>query len=164
MARKCSICSHPNRNAIEVEMYENKHPIEIANQFGVTTTSLWRHQKNHMRKEAFEAVTALGQGLLPMPVEVSPAKAERMARHIDVVDQMMRLNEEAWDVLGAAKEGGSPQLRAMAIEIVHKNIELMAKLSIFARLDADMERRGEARKLSDALEELVDRTRQAAPA
>lgn len=159
MSRKCKACNSPNRNAIENAVLEGRSLKDVAAEHGMSTVSLWRHRKNHMAKESQEAILASGQGLLPLPLVVSPEKAERIGRHIDAVAQMIELNDVAWRALRAAEDSGSPKLVAMAADTVHKNIELMAKLSMFAKMDAEFEDRTGRRQLSDALEDLLARTR-----
>lgn len=161
MARPCTICNHPNRNDIENAVLENKTLTEIAKRYDIKVPALFRHRQNHMTREAVEAIQAAGQGMLPLPQVVSPEKAERIARHIDAADQMIKLNEESWRIYERAVQSGGLKLQLMAIDALHKNIDLMAKLSLFARMDKNLEERLGSRRLSDALEDLIERTKEA---
>lgn len=48
MARKCSICTHPQRMEIDKALISNVNLRNISNQYGVTEMALSRHKKNHL--------------------------------------------------------------------------------------------------------------------
>lgn len=47
MARSCSVCEHPERQAIEAALRSGASVREVAARFGVSKTALWRHGALH---------------------------------------------------------------------------------------------------------------------
>jgi transposase-like protein len=48
MPRTCTICSHPDRDAVEHAIVSGGSIRRIAAQFGLTPTSVRRHMANHL--------------------------------------------------------------------------------------------------------------------
>lgn len=65
MPRTCSVCIHPNRNAIETEI-ENQRPYRnIAEQFSLTSSAIFRHKAQHITTDTATPPAAIDT--LPKP-------------------------------------------------------------------------------------------------
>jgi hypothetical protein len=113
MARKCSICSHKDRNKIDLALVDPNETLRtISHRFGISKSALKRHKDNgHIAKKASHTATA---------------KEERETRsffddiddHKDKADTLYNMALENEDVRGACaalrESRGAIELRAKA--------------------------------------------------
>ena len=111
MSRVCTVCSHPERHAIEKLIVGGTPNRRIATQFGLSEAAVRRHAAEH----------------LPVTL-VQAREAEEAAHALDVVKQLRHINGMALTVLRDAKTAGDGELMLKAIDRVHKQVELQAKL------------------------------------
>jgi len=111
MTRVCSICSHQERHAIERAIVGGTPNRRIATQHNLSEAAVRRHAAEH----------------LPVAL-VKAAEAEDTAHALDVVKQLRFINAAALTVLRDAKAAGDGDLTLKAIDRVHKQVELQAKL------------------------------------
>lgn len=79
--RPCSICSHPDRQAIEAALLAGGESVRaLARNFGVTRQALERHRDNHMGN-AGEAPTKAPPEGEPDPADQGAELARRIAEH-----------------------------------------------------------------------------------
>ncbi len=111
MSRTCTVCGHPQRHAIEKLIVGGTANRRIATQFQLSEAAVRRHAAEH----------------LPVAL-VKAQEAEDSAHALDVVKQLRHINAAALTVLRDAKAAGDGELMLRAIDRVHKQVELQAKL------------------------------------
>jgi hypothetical protein len=111
MPRRCTICAHPDRDAVDAALVANDTFRTIADQWSVSKTALIRHKADHL------------------PVHLARAKhAEETTQADNLLGQLLSLNRETLAILQAARDGKDNELALKAIARAEKQIELQAKL------------------------------------
>ena len=111
MARVCTCCTHRDRHAIEKLIVGGTPNRRIATQFGLSEAAVRRHAAEH----------------LPVAL-VQAQEAEDSAQALDVLQQLRTINAAALTVLRDARTAGDGDLMLKAIDRVHRQVELQAKL------------------------------------
>ena len=115
MPRTCSICTHPQRAAIDralTEMSDSNR--RIASQHDVSERAIRDHKANHLKVRMLKAVERREEA------DIRTA--------IDVVAQLKAINGAALTVLKDARDAGDGDLALKAIDRIQRQIELQAKL------------------------------------
>jgi len=109
MPRQCSICNHPERQAIEEQLIANLPLRKIAEQCsGISVTALHRHKEH-------------------LPAALMKAKeAQEIARGDDLLAQLKDLQAKTLGILSQASD--DHRLALAAIAQARANIELLGKL------------------------------------
>ena len=111
MARKCSVCAHPERNAIDKALIGQVAYRGIARDFGVSEDAVARHQADHL------------------PVLLTQAhEAGEVARADDLLGELRDLQARTMALLTEAERAGKLGTAVMAIGEARRNLELLAKL------------------------------------
>ncbi len=111
MARRCTVCTHTEREAIEAALLAGEPLRDIAGQRGVSKSALQRHQMEHI------------------PAALAKAQEAQEAAHaIDLVKQLREVDATALSILAEARQGHDPDLALRAMDRIHKQLELQAKL------------------------------------
>lgn len=124
MPRTCTICSHPERTAIEKALIAGDTYRSIAVQHSVTTQALLRHKehippklaRSHEAKEVARADTLLA---------MVRSQYDRASRHIEAAERVLkqaRRSKNRRDILDAIRTAGVPMREA------RRNVELLAKM------------------------------------
>lgn len=124
MPRTCTICSHPERTAIEKALLAGTSLRDIARRFGTTKDALDRHKahippalaKSHEAKEVARADTLLA---------MVRSQYDRALRHIEAAERVLkqaRRSKNRRDILDAIRTAGVPMREA------RRNVELLAKM------------------------------------
>lgn len=111
MGRTCTVCQHPERHAIERALVAGGALRDIAGQYGLTKSAVERHKAEH----------------LPVAL-VTAAGAEEVRQALDVLQQLKTINAAALMVLHDARAASDGELALKAIDRIHRQIELQAKL------------------------------------
>ena len=127
--RPCTVCAHEERQEIDKALVTGTTHRNVAEQFRLSPSAVYRHKQGHLAariKRAFEA------GETRKAVELVQHRAEERAREvgqaIDIVQQLRAINSATLQVLQAARESEKHSLSLQAVDRVHKQIELQAKL------------------------------------
>jgi len=143
MPRVCSICRHPEREAIEKALVGSEAGYRsIAKRFAISASALFRHRQKHL-----PALLARGLAAAPAPVHREVAKdpapdehALEIANHrqaieahqerhaIDVMQQLKAINAACLEVLRQARADGKHSILLRAVDRIARQIELQAKL------------------------------------
>ena len=110
MPRRCTICTHPQREEIDRALVEGESFRNMARRFGVSLGALHRH-RTHIRDDVQQAIEA---------------KAVRSGR--SVLDRIRELNREARSLLEEARSRGRYAAAVQAIGAATRLLELEAKL------------------------------------
>ncbi len=134
MARKCSICTHQDRNAINRDLIAGRSQMEIAREHGLAQASLSRHLHRHLGPEAARALARF-----------EDADADVLGRYVTGL-----METSALGLLRAQQSQDAGEVRAWSAEL-RRCIELRARLAHIigdsgrVRIDlADMQRQAAA--------------------
>jgi len=112
MTRVCTVCAHQERHSIDTALATGAATFRnIAERWGLSTTAVFRHRAEH----------------LPAAL-VKAAGAEEVRQALDVLQQLKFINAAALTVLRDAKTAGDGDLMLKAVDRVHRQVELQAKL------------------------------------
>lgn len=111
MPRICTICSHPNKEAINQALIDSVSYRNIAEQFFVSTTALHRHKKDHL-----PAVLAKAQ------------EVEVIAHGDDLLSKIQQLEEDARRIGKKAESTGDLRAAIMTIRELIRIVDLLARL------------------------------------
>ncbi len=112
MGRTCTVCAHHERHAIDQALVAAASPYRtIADQYGLSHQALMRHRSDHIP-----------------PALMTAAGAEEVKQALDVLQQLKTINAAALTVLRDARAASDGELALKAIDRIHKQIELQAKL------------------------------------
>jgi hypothetical protein len=112
MPRKCTVCAHQKRPAIDKALVDRRAFRDIARQFKVSKDALVRHSDDHL------------------PASLVKAHDAREAAQADaLLAQIVGLRDEGLGVLEKAKEAEDLHTVLNAIKVTQGTIELLAKLA-----------------------------------
>jgi hypothetical protein len=112
MPRTCTICTHPERAAIDKALIAGEPVRTIASRYvTISHMAVQRHKEEHL------------------PATMLKAKeTEDIGHAIDVVKQLKAINGVALEIMAAARQRGDGDTALKAIDRVQRQIELQAKL------------------------------------
>jgi hypothetical protein len=111
MPRSCTICGHAARTQIDKALAGGASNRSLASLYDVSEAAVRRHAGNHL------------------PARVARAQeAEDVREALDVVKQLKAINAASLHILKEAREQGKQGTALAAIDRIHKQIELQAKL------------------------------------
>jgi hypothetical protein len=111
MPRSCTVCEHPDREAIDRALVGDSSNLTVSSLFGVSESAVRRHKANH----------------LPAKLVMAQA-AEEVAQADTLLDQVRDLQRRALEILDKAEEAGELRTALGAIREARGNLELLAKL------------------------------------
>jgi hypothetical protein len=109
--RACTVCTHPELEAINHDLVEGIPNRRIASHHDVTERAVRNHKSGH----------------LPAAL-VKAQEAQEVAVADDLLDQVRALQERALVILNKAEETGELRTALGAIREARGNLELLAKL------------------------------------
>ena len=112
MPRKCSICTHDDRDAMDAALVRGEANRRIASRFGVCEAAVRRHKADHIPNTLLKA-----------------EEAEDIARADDLLSQLRALQGRALGILEKAERGGDYRAALSAIREARGCLELLAKLA-----------------------------------
>lgn len=111
MAMKCTICNHPEREAIDKALVSDKSIRSIAAQYNVALTSLRRHKENHL------------------PGHLAKAKAaEEVTQADNLLDDLQYLKGKAISLLEQAEKESNLSAAAQLIGQARQVVETLAEV------------------------------------
>jgi hypothetical protein len=112
VARTCTICEHPEREAIDRALVGETSNLSISAQFGVSESAARRHKGNHL------------------PAKLAKAhEAEEVAHADNLLGQVRALQSKTLSILLRAEGAGDLRTALSAVREARGNVELLAKLS-----------------------------------
>lgn len=112
MPRTCTICTHPDRQAIDQAMVEGQSFRTIAHQWGVSIDALKRHKRDHLPQTLVQA-----------------HQAAQVANGDDLLSRIETLQQKTLAILSKAESNGDHTLALKAIAEARRNLELLAELT-----------------------------------
>ncbi len=111
MPRQCSVCTHASLHAIDTALVAGTALRDIAGQFGLSKSAVERHAAEHL------------------PQLLTQAKADEGVAHaLDVLAQLKQINASSVAILAEARRAKDGDLALKAVDRIHRQIELQAKL------------------------------------
>lgn len=112
MPRRCTICDHPERQAIDRQLVAGESANRrIAAQYGVTEASLRRHKAEHLTATLLKA-----------------QEAAEVAHADDLLDKVRALEKDARRIRDKAEAEGDYKTALSGIRELTRIVELLAKL------------------------------------
>ena len=111
MSRTCTICSHPERNAIDRALIESRPLREVARHYETSKDALFRHKAEHL------------PGTL-----VKAKEAEDIASAGGLLKQIVDLQQRTLTVLEKAEDKEDLKTVLQAVRESRGNLELLAKM------------------------------------
>ena len=111
MPQTCSICTHPERDAIDAELLSGTANRRIATQYSLSEAAVRRHRKSHLPAELIQA-----------------QEAQAVAQADDLLAQVVSLKDKALKILGQAETEGDLRTALAAIRETRSTLELLARL------------------------------------
>lgn len=112
MPRVCTICAHPERDAIDAALLGGESFRTIAHRLSVSLDALKRHKRDHLPEHLSKA-----------------ARAAEAADATDLLGQMADLHRRTLAILKLAEGAGDGRMALMAVREARGNLELLGKLS-----------------------------------
>lgn len=135
MPRRCTICDHPQRQAIEKALISGQPYRALARAWKVTPSALVRHYQRHLSalltqaQQDTEATAEAGSTMDSDVVRHQQAIEQNNALHaIDVIHQLKAINAACLEVLGQARKDSQPTILLRAVDRIYRQIELQARL------------------------------------
>lgn len=111
MARRCTVCAHPDRPAIDQALVNRRSFRTLAERFGLGRMALVRHHDDHL------------------PVDLAQAKAAAdVAQSDDLLAQIVTLKARAMKILDRAEKADKFVPAIMAIREARECVELLAEM------------------------------------
>ncbi len=111
MPQPCTICTHPDRDAIEQAMVTDMPNRAIARQWRVSKDAVARHKEDHLPSRVVKA-----------------QEATDLRQAFDVVQQLKAINGVTLAILKGAREMRNDKIALAAVDRVQRQIELQARL------------------------------------
>src|SRR4051812_45843640 len=112
MPRVCTVCTHPDRPAIDMAMVNRRPFRNIAQQFSVSVWAVIRHHDDHL------------------PETLTKAKAaEEVGQAEDLLQQVRALRSKAMALLLKAEQTGDIRTALAGIREARACLELLAEMS-----------------------------------
>jgi hypothetical protein len=112
MPRRCTVCSHPEREAINKALVAGEPYRTVANRYeSLSQAAVQRHQENHL------------------PATLARAKEAGEIAHADsLLEDVRSLQRRTLAILEATEETSEHRVALAAIREARSNLELLAKL------------------------------------
>jgi hypothetical protein len=111
MPRTCTLCSHPDRPAIDAALVSGTPFRNIAERHGVSVGALFRHQ-DHLSAALLHA-----------------REIEQVAQADDLLAQVRDLQRRTLRILDGAERAGDRRTALAAIREARRNLELLGRLA-----------------------------------
>lgn len=111
MAMKCTICTHPERDAIEKAILAGQSNRSIAAQYKISQTAVQRHKDNHLPEHLAKATAA-----------------EQVTKADDLISDLQYLRDKAIMFLDKAEQSDDMRAAAPLISAAVKVIETLAEV------------------------------------
>ena len=111
MPRKCSICSHKERDTIDRFLLDNRSFRNIAKQYDLSPTALLRHKQGHIH-----------------PLLGKSKEAREITRAENLLEEIKRLRNGARRILEKAERAEDYRAALAGIRELTRIVELLARL------------------------------------
>ena len=116
MPRTCTVCTHPERKAIDKALVSGEAATSVAARYFTKRAKLGRMAVQRHKDEHLPATL------------VKAAEQEDVRHALDVVQQLKAINAASLEVLRNARDASQGGLALAAVDRIQRQIELQAKL------------------------------------
>jgi hypothetical protein len=102
---------HEQRPAIDHALVDGRSAHALAARYQLSHDAVSRHKATHMPEHLVKA-----------------REAEEVGHALDIVQQLKLINEHSVAILTEARQAGNPLVALKAVERIHKQVELQARL------------------------------------
>jgi hypothetical protein len=129
MGRPCVTCTHPKRYEIEKGLVEGIPYRILTEKYGPSSASLSRHRNEHLPAHLAKAHQSEQAKRLTKLEDRHAARVEGNTHQaLDVVQQLRAINSACLEVLQKSRDDGKHSLSLQAVDRIHRQLELQAKL------------------------------------
>jgi uncharacterized protein YqiB (DUF1249 family) len=128
MPRTCTVCTHPERAAIDRALVAGQPYRSIAEHFEASAQAVLRHKESHLRDLLAQAKQRQAAHEAALGTAVQEQEAAKVEQAIDIVKQLRAINAASVSILHEARQSGNAEVALKAIDRVQRQIELQAKL------------------------------------
>lgn len=112
MARTCTVCTHPDRPAIDQMLLNSKPYRDIAGHTGLSRSALVRHKADHL------------------PAHLAKSKQAKDLDSADaLLEQLQALRTKAFVLMDKAEQAGELRTAIAGVKEVRATLELLLKLA-----------------------------------
>ena len=111
MPRRCTVCDHPERGAIDKALVAGKSAAEISALFRVSPDAVQRHKDNHLPARLVKA-----------------EEAREVAQADDLLAEARALRKKAYAILLKAEQSGDLRTALLGVREARGCLELLARL------------------------------------
>jgi len=111
MPRTCTVCSHPQRDAIDKALASGESFRGLSAKYRVSEDALGRHKEHHLPATLAQAT-----------------QAQEVARADNLIDEMRNLQQITMGILSRAGMAGDHRVALQAVGEARRNLELLGKL------------------------------------
>lgn len=112
MARPCTVCQHPDRDAVDAALIVGEPVRTIAGRFGLSHNAVLRHRDGHLPEAMAKA-----------------REAGEVARGDELLAQVQDLQARTLAILNGAEKAKDGHLALRAIREARGNLELLGRLA-----------------------------------
>jgi hypothetical protein len=134
MPRTFTICTHPERAAIDKALVDGQPYRDTAGHYGTSKTALQRHKEDHLRDLLVAAKQRQTAHEAALGTPVQEQETARVEQAIDIVKQLKVINAASLQILHEARQAGNTETALKAVDRVLRQIEFQARL--LGELDA----------------------------
>lgn len=129
MGRRCTVCDHPQRAAIDRELARGVSLRKTAEKFGISDSAAFRHRRHHLAPHLARALEeARADRAAELVPEREAQRAQEIGQALDVVQQLRAINSACLEVLSKARASEKHSTLLGAVNRIHRQIELQARL------------------------------------
>ena len=129
MGRRCTICHHQKRPAIDRELVRGEPFRDVAKRFGTSASALHRHKTSHLPAHLAKAYeTAEVTRAADLAQEAEAHKARDLGQAIDVAAQLRAINAACLEILQKSRASEKHAISLGAVDRIYRQLELQAKL------------------------------------
>lgn len=127
MPRACTICTHPDRAAIDAALRAGKNYRLLADRYGTSATTLFRHRASHLNEALNRVAEARQREAITAAGRPEPSPDSGVTGSLDVPQQLKLANSVAIRVVQDGREQGDGRLVLQALGVVIRTLELQLK-------------------------------------
>jgi len=122
MTMRCSVCDHPEREAIERALIGSQSVRDIAGRYGPSRSAVGRHKLLHLPAKLVKAKESAEVA------RVTQSVRDEIGQALDVIQQLKAINVACLEVLKKARVAGDDVTLLRSVDRIHRQIELQARL------------------------------------
>ena len=129
MSRRCTVCDHEQRPAIDEALAAGRAYRYVAVSFGISVSAAVRHKRQHLAPRLARALEkADGAQAADLVRKQESRKAQDLGHALDVVRQLQAINAACLEILQKSRASGRDAVSLGAVDRIHRQIELQARL------------------------------------